>query len=68
MSIENEEKKEFEKPQTGLTRRSLLIGLVVLLFWGLLTIFAGNFGEAPQILIEEMSILFPFYLLIFGLQ
>ncbi len=68
MSIENEEKKEFEKPQTGLTKRSLLIGLVVLLFWGLLTIFAGNFGEAPQIMIEEMSMLFPFFLLIFGLQ
>ncbi|MHA1968396.1 MAG: DUF6785 family protein, partial [Candidatus Hodarchaeales archaeon] len=68
MSIENEEKKDFEKPQTGLTRRSLSIGLVLLLFWGLLTIFAGNFGEAPQVLIEEMSILFPFFLLIFGLQ
>ncbi len=54
--------------QSGLTRRSFFIGFIILLLWGLLTIFAGNFGEAPQILIEEMSILFPFFLLIFGLQ
>ena len=59
---------ELDQPQSGLTKRSLIIGLVVLLLWGILSIFAGNFGEAPHIFIEEMSILFPFFLLIFGLQ
>ncbi len=60
--------EEYTKPETGLTKRSLIISLVVLLVWGLISIFAGNFGDAPTILIEEMSILFPFFLLIFGLQ
>ncbi|MHA2224077.1 MAG: DUF6785 family protein [Candidatus Hodarchaeales archaeon] len=59
---------EGEKPKSGLTKRSLSIGLAILLFWGLISIFAGNFGGATNIFIEEMSILFPFFLLIFGLQ
>jgi len=54
--------------RSGLTARSLVISLIILLLWGLLSIFSGNFGEAPDIFIEEMSILFPFFLLIFGLQ
>ncbi len=60
--------EEARKPRTGLTVKSLVIGLSILLLWGLISIFAGNFGESSQIFIEEMSILFPFFLLIFGLQ
>ncbi|MFX0086032.1 MAG: DUF6785 family protein [Candidatus Hodarchaeota archaeon] len=68
MSQEKEEFEEIEKIQGGLTPKSLFTGLLILLLWGILTIFSGNFGGAPQIFIEEMSILFPFFLLIFGLQ
>ncbi|UCE12993.1 MAG: hypothetical protein JSV04_12475 [Candidatus Heimdallarchaeota archaeon] len=68
MSAKSEEMESSTEPRTGLTVRSLIIALVILLLWGLLNIFSGNFGEAPRIFIEEMSILFPFFLLIFGLQ
>ena len=74
MAVESEKKdetieiEENEEIQSGLTIKSLSIGLVILLIWGLMSIFAGNFGEAPFIFIEEMSILFPFFLLVFGLQ
>ncbi|MFX0208147.1 MAG: DUF6785 family protein [Candidatus Hodarchaeota archaeon] len=59
---------DLDQPRTGLTKRSLIIALAILLVWGLMSIFAGNFGSATHIFIEEMSILFPFFLLIFGLQ
>ncbi len=65
---ETEFKEEITKIDTGLTLKSLVTGLAILLLWGIITIFAGNFGESPKILIEQMSILFPFFLLIFGLQ
>ncbi len=68
MSEENEQFDEIEKFQNGLTKKSFITGFSILLVWGVLTIFSGNFGGAPQIFIEEMSILFPFFLLIFGLQ
>ncbi|MFX0209554.1 MAG: DUF6785 family protein [Candidatus Hodarchaeota archaeon] len=68
MCPENEENEELDKVRSGLTVRSLIISLGILLFWGLLSIFSANFGEAPDIFIEEMSILFPFFLLVFGLQ
>ncbi|MFX0013154.1 MAG: DUF6785 family protein [Promethearchaeota archaeon] len=68
MSDEIAEKESQTGPRTGLTVRSLIIALVILFFWGLLSIFSGNFGQAPQIFIEEMSILFPFFILVFGLQ
>ena len=64
----NTEESDPDQPQTGLTKRSLVIAIIVLLIWGLMSIFAGNFGNATFIFIEEMSILFPFFLLIFGLQ
>jgi hypothetical protein len=66
-SIETED-SDPDQPQTGLTKRSLTIALIILLIWGLMSIFAGNFGSATFVFIEEMSILFPFFLLIFGLQ
>ncbi len=68
--LESIETEDFDpdQPQTGLTKRSLIVALIILLLWGLMSIFAGNFGSATHIFIEEMSILFPFFLLIFGLQ
>ncbi|MHA2297737.1 MAG: DUF6785 family protein [Candidatus Hodarchaeales archaeon] len=58
--------------KSGFTRRSFIIGFSVLMIWGIMSIFAGNFagtaGETADIFIESMSVLFPFFLLIFGLQ
>jgi hypothetical protein len=58
----------YDQSETGLTIRSLIVALTILILWGLMSIFSGNFGEAPMIFIEEMSILFPFFLLVFGMQ
>jgi len=71
MSLESVETEEIEEPvkiKSGLTKKSLIVGLIVLFIWGLMSMFAGNFGTKTDIFIEQMNILFPFFLLIFGLQ
>ncbi len=54
------EKKEIK---SGLTPRALIIGIILLVLWVMLTIFASNYGITVNVFVGSYSMLFPFFII-----
>ncbi len=63
--LEKKAMVEEKEIKSGLTLRALVVGVVILILWIMLTIFASNHGGAREVdvFIGSFSMLFPFFII-----